>query len=129
MKKQALKNPDSRQRSGIVLLVTLVLLVVLSTLGYTLSERVSSLRHRDRYMIDYQIARYGCDSAIKYALATLEDVNTMPRSRRQDEPDFSDVFALSEADYKEILDQWQQERAFHSNTSPYDIDDIKAKTP
>jgi hypothetical protein len=50
-------------RSGIVLLVTLVLLVVLSALMVTLSTRMSAQRHRNQYIIDYQSARYACDSA------------------------------------------------------------------
>ncbi len=86
-----------------MLLVTLVLLVVLSTLGYTLSGRVAAQRHRDRYIIDYQAARYGCDSAVKYALATLEDINSPQLVARPDEPDFSDLFILSEAKYEELL--------------------------
>jgi len=91
-----------RNRSGIVLLVTLALLVVLSVLGYTLSSRVSSQRHREQFIIDYQAARYGCDSATKYALATLE--NIVPRViSRPNEPDFSDLFMLSEAEYEELL--------------------------
>ncbi len=88
-----------------VLLVTLVLLVALSTLGYTLTSRVSARRHRDQYIIDYQAARYGCDSAIKYALTTLEDVNAL-LIERPNEPDFSDLFSLSEIEYEDLLDQW-----------------------
>ncbi|MFH1884575.1 MAG: type II secretion system protein GspK [Planctomycetota bacterium] len=97
-----------RSRPGIVLLVTLVLLVVLSTLGYTLSTRVAAQRHRDQYIIDYSSARYGCDSAVKYALATLEDIAPQLISR-PNEPDFSDLFCLSEAEYQEILEQWRLE--------------------
>ena len=83
-------------------MVTLALLVVLSVLGYTLSSRVSSQRHREQFIIDYQSARYGCDSATKYALATLESI--VPRViSRPNEPDFSDLFMLSEAEYEELL--------------------------
>jgi len=106
---KSLKNRnDSRSRPGIVLLVTVVLLVVLSTLGYTLSTRVAAQRHRDQYIIDYSSARYGCDSAVKYALATLEDIDPQLISR-PNEPDFSDLFCLSEAEYQEILEQWSIE--------------------
>ncbi len=103
---KSLKNRNnSRNRPGIVLLITLVLLVVLSTLGYTLSTRVAAQRHRNQYIIDYSIARYGCDSAVKYALATLEDIDPQLISR-PNEPDFSDLFYLSEAEYQELLEQW-----------------------
>ncbi len=106
---KSLKNRNnSRSRPGIVLLVTLVLLVVLSTLGYTLSTRVAAQRHRDQYIINYSSARYGCDSAVKYALATLEDIDPQLISR-PNEPDFSDLFCLSEAEYQEILEQWSLE--------------------
>ncbi len=87
------------------MLVTLVLLVVMATLGYTLTTRVAGQRHRDQYIIDYSQARYGCDSAVKYALATLEDLSPQLISR-PNEPDFSDLFALSEAQYRNLLAQW-----------------------
>jgi len=94
-----------RSRPGVVLLVTLVLLVVLATLGYTLSDRTASQRHRNQYIIDYSNARYGCDSAVKYALATLEEFEPELVSR-PNEPDFSDLFALDEIGYQELLAQW-----------------------
>ena len=99
------KSFSGGSRSGIVLSVTLVILVVLSVLGYTLSNRIAAQRHRDRYIIDYQAARYGCDSAIKYALTTLQDI-TPQLIERPNEPDFSDLFWLSEEQYQELLDQW-----------------------
>ena len=107
MRGKSLNNRSNcRGRPGIVLLVTLVLLVVLSTLGYTLSNRVAAQRHRDQYIIDYSKARYACDSAVKYALAltTLEEFDSQLISR-PNEPDFSDLFALSEVEYQELLAQ------------------------
>ena len=89
-----------------MLLVTLVLLVVLATLGYTLSSRVASQRHRNQYLIDSSKARYGCDSAVRYAIATLEDLDPQPVSR-PNEPDFSDLFALDDIGYHELLAQWE----------------------
>ncbi len=91
-----------------MLLITLVILVVLSTLGYTLSSRVAAQRHRDQYIVDYSKARYGCDSAVKYALATLEEISVQLISR-PNEPDFSDLFILSEAEYQELLEYWALE--------------------
>jgi len=101
---------ENANRSGIVLMITLVLLVVLSTLGYTLSSRIATQRHRDFYIIDYQAARYGCDSALKYAFAVLSDINTPDLVIRSEEPDFSDLFALSELEYQEFLAQWAEEQ-------------------
>jgi len=134
MNKSPKTRNNSRDRSGIVLLVTLVLLVVLSTLGYTLSTRVAAQRHRDQYIIDYSSARYGCDSAVKYALATLEDIDPELISR-PNEPDFSDLFCLSEAEYQEILEQWFLEnqlttskggRKFNNMINVADVDDISS---
>ena len=116
----------SRNRQGVVLLVTLVLLVVLATLSYTLSDRVVNQRHRDQYIIDYSNARYGCDSAIKYALASLEELDPQLVSR-PNEPDFSDLFALDEAGFQELLAQWQTESKSDSSRSrkaPGDVNSI-----
>ena len=99
-------NFERNNRSGIVLLVTLVVLVVLSILGYTLSSRVMAERLRNQYMIDYSKARYGCDSALKYALATMDQIEPVLISR-PNEPDFSDLFALDSDHYKEMIEQWK----------------------
>jgi len=86
----------------VVLLITLVILVILATLGYTLSARVAARRHRDQYMIDYGQARYACASALKYALASVGNLEPELISRPND-PDFSDLFAMSELEYQELL--------------------------
>jgi hypothetical protein len=105
MSKSLKKRNNFRNNQGFVLLVTLVLLVVLSMLGYTLSARVAAQRHRQKYIIDYSSARYGCDSAVKYALATLEEIDPQLISR-PNEPDFSDLFYLTPAEYQKLLEQW-----------------------
>ena len=112
----------SRNRQGIILLVTLVLLVVLATLGYTLSSRVAAQRHRNQFIIDYSNARYGCDSAVKYALATLEELDPQLVSR-PNEPDFSDLFALDEVGYQELLAQWGAESRSDTFNSGKKYDD------
>ncbi len=85
-----------------VLLITLVILVILSTLGYTLSVQVATRRHRDRFIIDYAQSQYACTSAMKYALASLADLQPQLVSH-PNEPDFSDIFAMTEAQYQELL--------------------------
>ena len=82
--------------------MTVVLLVVLATLGYTLSSRVAAQRHRNQYIIDYTKARHCCDSAVRYAIATLEEIDPQLVSR-PNEPDFSDLFALDDIEYHELL--------------------------
>ena len=120
MNKNLNNRNTSRNRPGIVLLVTLVLLVVLSTLGYTLTSRVTAQRHRNQYIIDYSKARYGCDSAVKYALTTLEEIEPQLISR-PNEPDFSDLFALDEAGYQELLAQWDTwQENMYNNTQTFD---------
>jgi len=109
---------------GIVLLVTLVLLVVLSTLGYTLSSRLAAQRHREQYIIDYQAARYGCNSAVKYALATLGDINTPQLVARPNEPDFSDLFHYSETEYQELLAEWAGRNAANRRQQANDVNDV-----
>ncbi|MGA1979779.1 MAG: hypothetical protein ABSG99_04330 [Sedimentisphaerales bacterium] len=79
---------------------------MLSALGYTLTSRLAAQRHREQYIIDYQAARYGCDSAARYTFAKLQDINTLPLVDRPNEPDFSDLFRLNEAEYKEFLADW-----------------------
>ncbi len=92
---------DDRQR-GLILLVTLVILVILSTLGYTLSAKVAARRHRDRYLIDYAQAQYACTSGVKQAVASMSSLG-FDLISRPNEPDFSDVFAMSESVYQNFL--------------------------
>ena len=111
MSKSSKKRNNFQGRPGFVLLITLGLLVVLAMLGYTLSTRVAAQRHRDKYIIDYSSARYGCDSAVKYALATLEEIDPQLISR-PNEPDFSDLFYLTPAEYQELLELWGLDSEF-----------------
>jgi hypothetical protein len=79
--------------------------------GYNLASRVAAQRHRDNYIIDYTTACYARDSAIKYALATLQDLNDIQLVERPNEPDFSDLFSMKEEDYQKLLKQWAEELA------------------
>lgn len=89
-------------------MVVLVVLIVLSMLGYTISAKVSTRRQRQQFMIDYQAALYARDSAVKYALATLEDINEPNLIVRADAPDFSDTFKMSDSELKDILSEWAE---------------------
>jgi hypothetical protein len=91
---------------GIVLMVTMVVLIILAILGYTLSSRVAAQRHRYNYIIDYTAACYARDSALKYALSAIGDLNSIKLISRPNEPDFSDLFAMSEPDYRKMLENW-----------------------
>jgi hypothetical protein len=107
---------DRRDPSGVVLLLALVILVILSTLGYTLTVRVAARRHRDQYIIDYCQAKHACASGLKYALASLGELQIELISR-PNEPDFSDVFALSEAEYQKLLAQVDANALSDGNSS------------
>jgi len=101
------RNHDghNRMRDGVVLVITVVLLVVLSMLAYTLTTRVSRQVHRDDYMVEYTKARYGCDSAVRYAIATMESLDPQLISR-PNEPDFSDLFGLDDEQVDQMLAEW-----------------------
>ncbi len=93
------------RRKGLALFLTLVALVVLSGLVYGLVSRISLVRHRQQYMVDYQNARYACDSGMKYAMNSLSAIQ--PRLiTRKDEPDFSDLFIKDKAEYDRYLADW-----------------------
>lgn len=96
---------QSRRASGIALLLTLVLLVVLSTLVYTVSTRVFAQRRRMSYMINHAKAQYACDSALKCFEASLKDF-APELIARPNEPDFSDLFAYDEEQYQAFLEEW-----------------------
>jgi len=131
-------NPAKKDSSrGIVLITVLVLLTILSALAYTLTSRVMIQRGREQYMIDYQTARYACDSAVKYAIATLGDISDPAPVARPGVPDFSDLFTLDEIQYRQLLSDWAdsitEEQAqkyakktsyFGSDTDINDLNDI-----
>ena len=102
------KADKKKSRAGVVLMITLVLLVVLSMISYSLTVRIMAQRHRNQYIIDYSKARYGCDSAVKYAIASLGDLK-IDLIERPNEPDFSDLFALDEKEYEEFIAPWKVE--------------------
>jgi len=89
-----------------VLLLTIVILVILTTLAYTVTVRVNRQRHRADYVINYAKAQYACDSALKAVSSGLEEL-TVSLISRPNEPDFSDLFAYNEEEYEEYLESWR----------------------
>ena len=94
-------------RRGVVLMLTVVVLVILATICYTLSARLSRLRRRQQYMIDYQKSRYACDSAMKLAMTIMKQV-PLALAARQDEPDFSDVFMMDHEQFEQFKAEWAE---------------------
>jgi len=88
-----------------VLALTLVVLVVLSSAAALLLVRVSRAWHRQQYIIDYQQARYGLDSALKYTLSVMPS-QKFALINRKDAPDFSDLFWMTRDDYEQYLASW-----------------------
>ena len=114
------------QRPGAALILTMVVLVLLTALVYQLSSSVSQWKHRMQYMIDYQTARYACESGLKYALATIGETEPNYISR-PNEPDFSDLFAMSDEAYKLMMAEWAQKLAIEIDANNLSKNDILAK--
>ena len=96
-------------RKGIALILTVVILVILTTIIYSLATRVLVHKRRQEYVINYQTARYACDSAMKYALTRIDSID-MKLTTREDSPDFSDLFVLDHEQYIDMLDAWVAEQ-------------------
>ena len=96
-----------RHRSGVVLILMMVVLIVLTAVVYRVGSAISQWKHRQQYMIGYQIARYACESGLKYALATIDELEPNYISR-PNEPDFSDLFTMSDEEYKVMMQEWAQ---------------------
>ena len=105
-KKTKIKSPAERP-SGFVLLVTVIVLVVLASLTTGLAVQMSMAKRRQSYMIEYQRARYGLDSAMKYILNTLPAKNFI-LAQREGVPDFSDVFLMNQAEFAEFIATWSE---------------------
>ncbi|MFA6176053.1 MAG: hypothetical protein WC765_05695 [Phycisphaerae bacterium] len=96
---------SSRHKSGAALVLVIVVLVILTAIVWRVSSAISQWKHRLQYAIDYQNARYAAESGIKYALTTIED-NDVNYVSRPNEPDFSDLFTMSDEEYNLMMEQW-----------------------
>ncbi len=115
---------SNKSRPAVALVITLVILVALSTVAYSVYARLAAQRHRDQYLIDYTAARYAADSGLKYALTFIETIEPKLISR-PNEPDFSDVFNLSEEEYQELIDEWSSILAeLAASNEANDLNDI-----
>ena len=97
-----------QKRSGVALLLALIVLVVLTSVVYKLVSDISALRHRQEYLIDYQKARYACDSAMKFGISLLPKtaISLAKEDEHPDLPNFSDEFQMDQETYENILRQW-----------------------
>jgi len=95
------------RHKGAALLMTLAVLVILTTIVYSMVSRLSIYKRRQQYMINYQTARYACDSALKYALTKAKDIEPELITRK-DLVDFSDLFYMTYQQEQEMLQQWAE---------------------
>ena len=105
LKTTRIRKKNSRQ--GFVLLVTMIVLVVLASLTTGLALQMTMAKRRQQYMIEYQRARYGLDSAMKYILNVLPAKN-FTLGAREEQPDFSDVFLMNRAEFSEFIATWAE---------------------
>jgi hypothetical protein len=98
----------SGRQPGVVLILTLLVLIVLSAITYQITLKLSDRRRADDYLVYYQGARYACDSALKYALATARAIEPN-YAQRADAPDFSDLFRMNDAQVDEMLKAWTEQ--------------------
>jgi hypothetical protein len=99
------KIHNRKHRPAVALVITLVILVALSSVAYSLYARLAAQRHRNQYFIDYTAARYAADSGLKYALTFAETIKPV-LIPRPNEPDFSDLFHLSEEERQQLIYEW-----------------------
>jgi len=97
-------------RPAMALLITIVILVVLTTVVYTTTSKMAIIKHRQQYLIDYQKARYACDSAMKFALEEIKKMEIEYIDRKH-QPDFSDMFTTDQYELEEYIYEWVETEA------------------
>lgn len=97
-------------RPAMALLITIVILVVLTTIVYTTTSKMAMIKHRQQYLIDYQKARYACDSAMKSALDEIKKMKIKYIDRRH-QPDFSDMFTTDQYELEDYILEWIEAEA------------------
>ena len=107
MKRLVTKICCSRKPAGFALLVTVIVLVVLASLTAGLATQLTMAKRRQQYMIEYQRARYGLDSGIKYIISEMP-LSSFLYKPRQDKPDFSDLFWMDQEDYNLFVAGWAE---------------------
>ena len=99
------KTTHTKNRPAVTLLLMIVILVVLTSVVYSLAAYLGQTKNRQQYLIDYQKSRYACDSAMKYALAAVESIK-LNLINRADSPDFSDLFTMTEQQRQQYVIEW-----------------------
>ncbi len=103
----AVNNKISIKQRGVALIFALIVLAVLTTFSYSILTRISARKKRLEYYINYQKASYANTSAIKYALSKMDNLK-LEYIDRSEQPDFSDLFSMSDDEYHDFLADWAQ---------------------
>ncbi len=115
-----------RHRSGVALIFVIIVLVILTAIVYRMSSSISRWKHRQQYVIDYQTARYACESGLKYALAAISNLAPAYVSR-PNEPDFSDLFNMSDEEYKQMMQDWAEKIAAEVDSNQLSKNDFTSQ--
>ena len=97
----------AKRNAGFVLLVTVIVLVVLASLTAGLATRLTMAKRRQQYMMEYQRARYGLDSGIKFIISEMP-LTSFPYESREGKPDFSDLFWMNQDEYDQFVIVWAE---------------------
>jgi len=100
------KTKPKSQR-GIALLFAIIVLAVLATMGYAIASKLVSIKHRQNYILNYYKAAYACDSATRYGITEVENMEFSLQTRAG-MPDFSDLFATSDEQIEFMMYDWVQ---------------------
>lgn len=90
---------------GIALVLAAVMLAVCAVMLASLSVGMTLAKRRLDYHIEYQKARYGLDSALKYIRTVLPE-KSFSLADRAGMPDFSDQFWMTPAEQTDYLTRW-----------------------
>ena len=105
--KRSVTKTCSQRPAGFALLVTVIVLVVLASLTAGLATRLTMVKRRQQYMIEYQRTRYGLDSGIKFIISEMP-LSAFLYEPRQDKPDFSDLFWMDQDRYNQFITGWAE---------------------
>ncbi|MFI4911456.1 MAG: hypothetical protein ACIAQZ_07290 [Sedimentisphaeraceae bacterium JB056] len=90
---------------GVALIFALIILAVLATMAYSIVSKLVAVKHRQNYILNYYKAKYACDSATRYGVEKVQNVQFGVKSR-EGMLDFSDIFALTQEQYDEMVYEW-----------------------
>lgn len=95
-------------RRGLALIITMIVMSILISLAYVTASKIISRQRRHNYLLNYYKANYACDSASRYAENQFKNSVDLSLKSREYMPDFSDLFLIDYATYKEMLAEFAE---------------------